>query len=389
MLRPTNCYKLALLADRLLLRCHRAAPRTLAGARVGVRALAAHRKIPAVANAAIGLNFNQPADIHLDLLAEIAFHAAFLLDGLANVVDFLFGQVADFFRVVHAGFRGQLFRALPPDAVDGGQANPQPLLNRKINACYACHETCLLKILLESDLSLALLVLRVGANHAHHAAPVNHLALVANLLYRCPYFHFASLFPASATRAYRKLASLVLGRAKARPYNGVLLVAVDDAAARQIVRRKLHGYFVSRENTNKIFAHLAGNVRQHSMLVFQFHAKHGVGQRLDHRGHHFDGVLLGIAGVAFLFFVAKLLRHSLLFSSSHHDGPVTSFGRVKIQGPFAVTATVCSKCAEGLPSAVSATHSSRMRTSARPAFTIGSTAITMPSCSRAPRPTSP
>src|SRR5216684_5273270 len=136
------------------------------------------------------------------------------------------------------------------------------------------------------DLSLALLVLWVGANHAHHAAPVNHLALVAYLFYRCPYFHDPSLC--------------------------FLLVAVDDAAARQIVRRKLHGYFVSRENTNKIFAHLAGNVRQHSMLVFQFHAKHGVGQRLDHRGHHFDGVLLGIAGVAFLFFVAKLLRHSLL-----------------------------------------------------------------------------
>src|SRR6266436_4294945 len=117
------------------------------------------------------------------------------------------------------------------------------------------------------------------------------------------------------------------------------------------------------------------------MFVFQLHAEHGVWQRLDDRGHHFDGVLLGIAGVAFLFFVAKLLRHSLLFSSSHQDGPVTSFGRVKIQGPFAVTATVCSKCAEGLPSAVSATHSSRMRTSRRPAFTIGSTAMTMPSSS--------
>src|SRR5229473_3062658 len=213
------------------------------------------------------------------------------------------------------------------------------------------------------DLSLALLVLWVGANHTHHAAPVNHLALVANLFNRCPYFH--------------------------DPSPCFLLVAVDDAAARQIVRRKLHGYFVSRENTNKIFAHLAGNVRQHLMLVFQLHAKHGVGQRLDHRGHYFDGVLLGIAGVAFLFFVAKLLRHSLLFSSAYQDGPVSSFGRVRIQGPFAVTATVCSKCAEGLPSAVSATHSSRMRTSGRPAFTIGSTAMTMPSCSRAPRPTSP
>src|SRR4029077_609755 len=50
-------------------------------------------------------------------------------------------------------------------------------------------------------LSLALLVLRVGANHAHHPAPVNHLALVANLFYRCPNFHFPLL--AKTTYLYR------------------------------------------------------------------------------------------------------------------------------------------------------------------------------------------
>src|SRR5258707_672895 len=149
MLRP---YKLlTLLADRLLLRCDCAATRTFAGTRVRVRALAAHRKIPAVTNAAIGLNFNQPPDVHLDLFAQIAFDPAFLLDRLANVVDFLFGQVANLLRVIHAGFFSQLFRPLPPDAVDGGQANPQPLLNRKINACYTCHATCLLKFVSKSD----------------------------------------------------------------------------------------------------------------------------------------------------------------------------------------------------------------------------------------------
>jgi len=47
---------------------------------------------------------------------------------------------------------------------------------------------------------------------------------------------------------------------------------------------------------------------------------------------------------------------------------------------------VCSKCAEGLPSAVSATHSSRMRTSWPSRIHHRSTAITMPSCNRAPRP---
>src|SRR4029077_15663601 len=42
-------------------------------------------------------------------------------------------------------------------------------------------------------LSLALLVLGVDANYAHHAAPVDHLAFVAYLFYRGPNFHFLLL----------------------------------------------------------------------------------------------------------------------------------------------------------------------------------------------------
>src|SRR5208282_4867431 len=59
------------------------APRAFSRARVGVRALAAHRKIAPVAHSAVALDVDEPADIHLDLLAEIAFDAALLLDGLA------------------------------------------------------------------------------------------------------------------------------------------------------------------------------------------------------------------------------------------------------------------------------------------------------------------
>jgi hypothetical protein len=42
-------------------------------------------------------------------------------------------------------------------------------------------------------LSLALLVLGIGADHPHHATPVDHLAFVANLFYRCPNFHYPLL----------------------------------------------------------------------------------------------------------------------------------------------------------------------------------------------------
>src|SRR5216684_3248509 len=62
------------------------------------------------------------------------------------------------------------------------------------------------------SLSLALLVLRVAADHSHHAAPMNDLALIANLSDRRPNFHFTAPF-------------------RAAPPPPHLLVAVNDAPA--------------------------------------------------------------------------------------------------------------------------------------------------------------
>src|SRR5882762_3257760 len=279
---PHSKKSLALLAQDLLLRRDRAAPRTLAGACVSVRSLAAHRQVPAVPDPAVGLDFDQPADIHLNLLAEIAFHTAFFFDFLAEMVDFIFRQVANLLRVIDTRLGGELLRALLPDAIDRGQPDPKALLRRKIYTCDTCHA-----ILLKKSLSLTLLVLRVDANYPHHAAAVNHLALVTNLFYRCPYFH----------NPYSSLAEL--------------LVTVHNPATRQIVRRKLHRDLVTSQNPNEILAHFAGNVRQDLVLVFQLNAEHRVGQRLNHRGHDFNGVLLGISGVAFLFFLANRSCHSL------------------------------------------------------------------------------
>src|SRR5271167_366423 len=157
-------------------------------------------------NPAIRLNFNQPANVHLYLLAEIAFHAAFFFNFLAKMVHFVFGQVADLLRVIDARLRGELLRTLLPDAIDRSQSDPKALLRRKVNTCDACHSL---------SLTLALLMFRIGADYPHHATPVDHLAFVTNLFYRCPYFHclcpsFRPLLPsgpptwrASQTRGLR------------------------------------------------------------------------------------------------------------------------------------------------------------------------------------------
>src|ERR1700680_3222414 len=125
------------------------------------------------------------------------------------------------------------------------------------------------------------------------------------------------------------------------------------------------------------------------MLVLQLDTKHGVGQRLDDRGHHFDGVFLGIGRVGLALIRFGSLAH-VPSRPGYQEGPGVSRGRVKPRGPLDVTATVCSKCAEFVPSVVTAVQSSSSTfTSGPPTFTIGSIANTMPSCKRRPRPGSP
>src|SRR5580700_6306317 len=147
VLRPYKTVPtLALLAGDFLLGCDGAAARTLTGACVGVRALATNRQIAAMPNAAIGLDFDQPANVHLDLFAEIAFDAAFLLDLVAEAVNFVFGQIANFFRGVDVGLFGELLRTLLSDAVDRGKPDPQSLLHRKIYTSNTCHTFSLILI---------------------------------------------------------------------------------------------------------------------------------------------------------------------------------------------------------------------------------------------------
>src|SRR5690349_9250524 len=148
-----------------------------------MRALAANRQVAAMTESAIRADFDQPLDVHRDVLAEIALDAAFALDDLADAVDLVFVEVLHLFFAVDIGSGDDPGRARMPDAVDVGQRDPGVLVARKIHACNTCHKP---------SLSLTLLVLGILADHPHHALAANDLALVANLFDRCPYFHFLS-----------------------------------------------------------------------------------------------------------------------------------------------------------------------------------------------------
>src|SRR5690348_16354582 len=71
-----------------------------------------------------------------------------------------------------------------------------------------------------------------------------------------------------------------------------LLVAVDDAAAVEIVRAELNRDTVAGEDADEVFAHTSGDVRKCLMLVFKLDLEHGVWQRLDDGCHYLNCIFL-------------------------------------------------------------------------------------------------
>src|SRR5438128_3745864 len=96
---------------------------------------------------------------------------------------------------------------------------------------------------------------------------------------------------------------------------------------------------------------------EHAVAIRQLNPKHGIGQQFDDRAFYFNCVFA---------------RH------------------VKISGSSLVIKTVCSKCAEGIPSAVRTVQpSSSNLTAAVPKLIIGSIASVIPAFNFGPLPRFP
>src|SRR5256712_846302 len=132
-------FSLLLAGHHFLLGRNCALARALAGARIGVRPLAADREVPPVAQPAITLNFNQPANVHLHLFAKIALDAALRFNRLAQAVNLLLREILDLLCAIDLGLFAERTRARLPDPVNRGQADPQALLRRQIYTSNACH----------------------------------------------------------------------------------------------------------------------------------------------------------------------------------------------------------------------------------------------------------
>src|SRR5712671_3171439 len=106
--------------------------------------------------------------------------------------------------------------------------------------------------------------------------------------------HLSQIFFTDA-RTFITQLSAVSFQPSAKSFKAYLLIAINDSSAIQVVRRKLHRDFVAGQDANKVFAHLAGDMRQYLVLVLEFHFEHGVRQRFQNHGHHFNRVFFAHA----------------------------------------------------------------------------------------------
>jgi len=67
----------------------------------------------------------------------------------------------------------------------------------------------------------------------------------------------------------------------------LLFISIDDSAPRQVVRRDLHQNSVSREDANKVKAHLSRNMGEYLVSVVELHLEHRVRERLDYFSSYF------------------------------------------------------------------------------------------------------
>src|ERR1700757_2238608 len=102
-------------------------------------ALAADRQVAAVAESAIGADFDETLDVHRNFLAQIALHQPFSLNDRTDAVNFFFAQVLHLLHRVDLGVIAEATGARMTDAVDVRQRDVDVLLARKIDACNTCH----------------------------------------------------------------------------------------------------------------------------------------------------------------------------------------------------------------------------------------------------------
>jgi hypothetical protein len=143
---------------------------------------------------------HQAFDVHLHALAEVALNLALRVKDGANATKLIFAQIFNARINLDLRLFQDRSRTRASDTVNVCEANLRALIRRKINTSYTSHNLFISDFGFRiSDLrrafafqtafrnqqaaflsSLSLFMLRVSADHAHHAFAVDDLAVVTH-----------------------------------------------------------------------------------------------------------------------------------------------------------------------------------------------------------------
>src|SRR5579872_7283183 len=141
----TRAGSLAIGRSALLLLARYGLGGALAGAGVGVGALAADGQPLAVAQTPVAGEVHQALDVDGGLAAQIPFDGVVAIDRLADLQHFLVGQLVDPARVIDADLAYDLVRLGLADAVDVLQRDHDALVGRDVDAGDTGHARALLE----------------------------------------------------------------------------------------------------------------------------------------------------------------------------------------------------------------------------------------------------
>src|SRR5215469_6379530 len=118
--------------------------RPLAGARVGMGALTAHRQAAAVTQAAIAAEVHEPLDVDAGFAAKVALHHIVAVDHFADLQHFLVAQLVDAAILGDLDLLHDVGRDLRADAMDVLKRDQHALVGRDVDAGNTGHGISLL-----------------------------------------------------------------------------------------------------------------------------------------------------------------------------------------------------------------------------------------------------
>ena len=102
-------------------------------------ALTAYRQRLPVAQAAIALNVDEALDVHRNVLAQVAFDFALVLNDLADAVHLFLAQILDLLEAIDVGLVQNLAGAGLTDPENVSERDPSLLVAGQIDASNTCH----------------------------------------------------------------------------------------------------------------------------------------------------------------------------------------------------------------------------------------------------------